>query len=81
MAPRAPRAVFLAPLAVRRRFPLLAFVAAAAGLVVIDPEAALSLFGAVVLASYSAGAALADRRTYLVPASALGLFGALLVGG
>jgi len=48
---------------------------------VIDPEAALSFFGAVVLASYSAGVALKGRRTYLAPAVALGLYGALLLGG
>jgi len=73
--------LFLAPLALRRRFPLLAFAAAVTGLVVLDPDAALSLFGAVVLASYSAGVALEGRRTYLIPGVALGLFAGLLLDG
>jgi signal transduction histidine kinase len=73
--------LFLAPLALRRRVPLLAFGAAVLGLVLLDADAALSLFGAVVLASYSVGANLDGRRAYLVPATAAGLFGALAAGG
>ncbi len=73
--------VFLAPLALRRRIPLLAFAAAVAGLVVLDADATLSLFGAVVLASYSVGSSVAGRRTYLVPATAAALFAALAAGG
>ncbi len=73
--------LFLSPLAVRRRVPLLAFAAAVTGLVVLDADAALSLFGAVVLASYSVGAAVAGRRAYLVPATAAALFTGLAVGG
>jgi len=73
--------LFLAPLAVRRRIPPLAFVSAVAGLVVLDADAALSLFGAVVLASYSVGAAVEGRLAYLVPATAVALFAALATGG
>jgi signal transduction histidine kinase len=71
--------VFLAPLAFRRRAPVVAFVAATAGLVVLDAEAALSLFGAVVLASYTVGAVASGRRTFVVPAAVVGLFTALAV--
>ncbi len=73
--------LFLAPLAVRRRIPPLAFVSAVAGLVVLDADAALSLFGAVVLASYSVGAAVEGRLAYLVPATAVALFAVLATGG
>jgi signal transduction histidine kinase len=73
--------VFLAPLVVRRRVPLLAFASAVIGLLVLDAVAALSLFGAVVLASYSAGEALSGRQTYLVPATAAAAFAAIAVDG
>jgi signal transduction histidine kinase len=69
--------VFLAPLAFRRRVPVLAFAGATAGLVVLDADAALSLFGAVVLASYSVGAHSTGRWRYVVPVTAAVLFLAL----
>jgi signal transduction histidine kinase len=71
--------LFLAPLAVRRRLPVLAFAGAVAGLVVLDAEVGLSMFGAVVLASYSVGAHATSRWKYVVPAAATGLFLALAI--
>jgi signal transduction histidine kinase len=73
--------LFLAPLALRRRAPLLALAAAVAGLVALDPEVALSFFGAVVLAAYTAGATLDAPQTYAAPALALVPFLALVAAG
>lgn len=73
--------VFLAPLALRRRAPLLALTASVAGLLFLDPQALLSLFGAVILASYTAGSVLGSPRTYLAPALGLVPFTGLLAQG
>jgi signal transduction histidine kinase len=60
---------------------VLAFAGAVAGLVALDSDASLSLFGAVVLASYSVGAYAAGRWSFVVPAAALALFLALVADG
>lgn len=73
--------LFLAPLAIRRRMPLLTLAAAVAGLVTLDPQVALSFFGAVVLAAYTAGAVLDPPRTYAAPVLALLPFVGLLAAG
>jgi signal transduction histidine kinase len=73
--------VFLAPLAFRRRLPLLAFGAAVAGLVVLDANAALSLFGAAIVGSYSVGSVVEGRATYVAPATAGLLFAGMVVDG
>jgi signal transduction histidine kinase len=59
--------LFLAPLAVRRRFPLPVLALAVASLLVLDPQAQLSFFGAQIIASYTVGSVLAPPRAYLGP--------------
>lgn len=73
--------VFLAPLALRRRFPLVSLTGAVTGLIVLDPQTLLSFFGAVILASYTAGTVLEAPRTYAAPVAGLAPFAVILVQG